>query len=289
VKGLLVLVLVSVAAIASANGVMGYALEQYDFHAWLVYVIGTIVFEAWAIGRWAGKSWPAAVGISIVANLVTAGCCANLCGVGLHSTFVGSRINPNPLANMLVMFTVFGVISGLVESVVWSIATRRNESKFAVRSLLAHLVWVPLGMAIMLVPSRPYPMLEAYTVYARHFHVQTVARLISNEIYESSRIPDHHDTARLFQELIPADGSNTEDAWAVAYRPDFSRFSIGQTKGELFWEWNTAATKLKVDSPKMPEQIWLLRPKKRESRYPFGLVWNGSEVKLVRNDTQLGY
>jgi hypothetical protein len=147
--------MIGLTALASANAAMGYALEQYDGRAWIAYVIFTVVFEAWAIGRWAGSSWPAAVGISILANLVTAGCCSSLCGVGLHETFVGSRLNPNPLMNMVLMFKVFGFLSGLIEAMVWRALHRNNPGQFFLRSVLAHLAWVPAGIAIMLIPARP--------------------------------------------------------------------------------------------------------------------------------------
>lgn len=287
-KGLLVLILVGMAAAASANAVMGYALEQYDRQAWVVYVIGTIVFEAWAVGRWAGSDWPAAVGISVLANLVTAGCCANLCGVGLHNTFVGSPLNPNPLMNMLLMFTVFALISGFIEGGVWTLFYRGKDRRVAGRSIVAHLVWVPIGMIIMLVPSRPYPFIESNAMMYRRWFLQDVRPLLDREISEKNRIPDHTDTVRLFRETVPPSGIAQQDAWAAAYRPTFGRFSTGTSKDELLFEWNPAATGLKVDSDKMPDPIWLLRTKRKGDQPIFGLIWSGSTT-FTNDPTALGY
>jgi len=42
---------------ASANGAMGLALEMFDYRTWTVYVVVTIVLEAWIIGVKAGFGW----------------------------------------------------------------------------------------------------------------------------------------------------------------------------------------------------------------------------------------
>lgn len=281
-------------AFASANAVMGYALEQYDPRAWLVYVIATVIFEAWAIGKRLGFGWAASLGISIAANLVTACCCANLCGVGLHGAFVGSQINPNPIMNMAAMFFVFGLLSGSIESVVWRICDRRNEDRgrdFRVwlDSTAAHLAWVPLGMAIMLVPARPYPMLEAYTLYARRFYLMQLRSPLETKIVELGRVPDYHDIPKFFREITPADEPSSSDAWAVAYRPEFSRLSTGQPKGDLLWEWNPAATGLKIESDRLPNEIWLLRLIRKDDRYGFGLILREGNVSYTGSLADLGY
>jgi hypothetical protein len=282
-------VFVATTATASANAVMGYALEEYDGHAWLVYVVATIIFEAWAIGNWAGISWPKAFGISLLANFVTAGCCANLCGVGLHAPFVGSTVNPNPLLNMLVMFLGFGLLSGLVESIVWRIFVRQRDKPVLFRTVAAHLIWVPLGMAIMLVPSRPYPMLESYTLYARRMHLHKLRTPLEAVIAEVEKIPNHQDTVRLFREFRPEKGRSSPDDWAAAYRPAYGRFSTGQSEdGEPLWEWNPAATGLDPYSDKMPNRIWLLRMNRRPGERGVGFVWEGN-LRFTNDQSSLGY
>ncbi len=106
------------ARFASANGAMGLALEMFDYAYWWPYVIATVILEAWMIGRGLGDRWPKALGISLVANLITAMCCPQLCVVGMHQAFVGSPSNPDPFLNALFLFAWFGVVSALVESVI---------------------------------------------------------------------------------------------------------------------------------------------------------------------------
>lgn len=261
---------------------MGYALEQYDGRAWLAYVLATIAFEAWAIGRWAGFGWPKAVGVSVLANFVTAGCCANLCGVGLHQPFVGSRLNPNPLANMALMFLVFSLLSGGIEAIVWRLFDRqKRDNPLVLRSLGIHLAWVPLGMAIMLVPARPYPKLEGYTRYARRFYLGDIGKKLNDRILETGRVPSYRDAFGFFAGN-PPDGPLPEGAWAVPYRPDFGRLSTGQAKGAPMFEWNVRANGLRLDDLGESDRIWLLRTILADEGQ-YGLVLSPEGVRVARN------
>ncbi|RYG39428.1 hypothetical protein EON81_00905 [bacterium] len=285
-----VLPFLGLGALASANAVMGYALEQYNPRAWTVYVILTIAFEAWAIGRWAGFSWPGAVAGSLVANFVTAGCCAGFCGVG-HSTFVGSPINPNPLANMIVVFSGFALISAGVEAIAWRLFKRGKEvgdNPLVLRVFWAHLVWVPICIAILLVPARPYPSLEGYTQYARRSYVYALKSALESQIQEAGQVPDYGNTESFFRKVVRLDAPQNPDAWAAAYQPEFGRFATGQKRGNLLWEWNPRASGLKIDSKEMPKKIWLIRMRSPKGR-GFGLVWKDGQVGSTGNPADLGY
>ena len=52
-----VLAIGALTCMASANGAMGLALEMFDYRTWTVYVVVTIVLEAWIIGVKAGFGW----------------------------------------------------------------------------------------------------------------------------------------------------------------------------------------------------------------------------------------
>ena len=54
----------TIPAIALGNAAMGYALEIFEFRIWIVYVVSTVVLEAWVVGRSLGHSWPKSIALS---------------------------------------------------------------------------------------------------------------------------------------------------------------------------------------------------------------------------------
>ena len=74
----------------------------------------------------------------------------------------------------------------------------------------------------------------------------------------------------------------TPDDWAVAYRPDFGRFATGQPKDGPMFEWNVQANGLRLDDPKRPDRIWLLRTIPFDDR-GYGLILVGDDVRFAAN------
>ena len=153
--------------LAFGNGAMSLALSVFSWPYWLAYVLATVVFEALALGWWLKCPMKQAVWISIGANLVTGilgGFISGILGYGFLGV-VGSTVNPDPLGQIVVMLTAFGVGSAVVEASVWRSKLSANEelrpyAPVLARSLAVHLLGVPLALLILLMPERPYPGLE---------------------------------------------------------------------------------------------------------------------------------
>src|SRR5438132_673125 len=121
-RSIAVIGLILLATWARANSSMGLALEMFDFKAWAVYVVATLAFEAWYIGRRGLKlSWGRSISVSIISNLLSSLLCVCGCFAPvLHHTYVGSDVNPNPFLNLLMLLSVLGAVSAFIEAVVWS-------------------------------------------------------------------------------------------------------------------------------------------------------------------------
>lgn len=278
--------------LCTANAVMGYALEQYDATAWWVYVASTILYEAWAIGRWEGYRIHAAVGISIVANLVTAFGCANCCGVGLHWSFVGSTIDPNPFMNMLVMFTTFGLVSGWIESIVWRMFRGRRvyettHTQLSLRSMGAHLVWVPLGMAIMLVPNQPYPFLKGFTNFHRRWALHDVLKHLDFD--KDGHLKRYGNIDAVLRQVHVPDGRLPQsDQYALAYIPSWGRFDTHEMGRGPKYEWNPKADGMDFEDANDDHPMWLVRV--RVGNECFGYVTTYDHTIRSSNSAQeLGY
>ncbi len=142
---------------------MGLGLELRHLPIWAAYCVAMVLAEAFFIGLKIGFSGWESLGISLGANFATAWICATggCFAPFLHSTFIGSRANPNPFLNAATLLLILAFPSALIEGAVWSSFLRRKGSirEWSVvgRSLGVHLVCVPLGMAILLIPERPLP------------------------------------------------------------------------------------------------------------------------------------
>src|SRR5438874_502307 len=80
---------------AFANGAMGLALSIFTWPMWLVYVVATVLFEAWAMGRGLRLPFSQALRLSFWANLLTAvvgGFFSGIIGYSFFGMF-GSRLN----------------------------------------------------------------------------------------------------------------------------------------------------------------------------------------------------
>lgn len=251
---------------------MGLGLEMWDLRYWFAYVLVMIVAEAWLIGRPLGFSLPKSLLVSLAANFLTGVMCGGmgLLAVLLHGVFVGTRTNPNPLLNSVALLLIFAIPSALFENVVWGFAQRGTKGEIGLpalwRSIWVHLLLVPIGLGILLIPDRPYRGLEGTTSMNLRFAFRKARTAIEGFISEKGRVPSASTIHGLREELAKSghlpDGV---DFVAALTTPNFSRFSTGGDSGVPF-EINLSIRGKKVGRDQPEKWTWYLRPRE-ESRF----------------------
>jgi len=240
--------LLLLSTIASANAAMGLALELFDFKIWAVYVVATVFLEAWIIGPRLGFSLTRSLGLSFVANLLTAFCCggSGLFAPFLHSSFVGTNENPNPFGNVVAILCVFGLISAIFESMVWCYALQKRARetqtdhektvkydptwKVLQVSLLAHAAGVPLALVILLAPSHPYGVTENRAwLMRRSALTMWIHKAIETRIAKDGRIPPIHSIQELL-DGVPRVLEREPDPTIEFYEPTYGRFATGDDR-----------------------------------------------------------
>jgi hypothetical protein len=292
------LTLLLLAAGAQANGAMGLGLEMFDLRYWFAYVAAMVVLEAWLIGRWLKLGWPASLGVSLLANFFTGVFCGGmgLCAPVLHGSFVGSQVNPNPFMNAVVLLTGLALPSAYVESYLWRrAAIGPGHWPVIKRCLLVHALTVPLGLAILLIPERPYRGAELTTQWHRRMRLGQIERALGTFVIDRNMIPASPEPAKLIQEISPyLDPELSRDELELAlYEPRFSRFSMGDTRKEPL-EINRALLGRKIPAPAYvsdPQWTWFIRSREVGIGYRWGIAIYPSDgaVKFTRDWKQLGY
>jgi hypothetical protein len=292
--------LLSLAAPASANAALGLALATFNWGPWLAYVVAIIVFEAIVIGRWLGFSIGKSLAYSTGANLLTAVLGSPVSSIASYSfpLISGSVLDPNPFGQTLALFAAFGVASACIEAGVWWHAVRERAHKVGAsrrrllaRSAVAHLVGVPLGLGILLIPGRPYRGLEMRVSHQRHAWLQTqVLMAINDYLGEHEALPPDRTYAELLERLQPRLGRFAADPglWAAAYHPVYHRFDTGEMRRGAAVEWNPAVASEKLlEGP--PRTIWLTRS--RVDGFCEGLVMQlpGVVVSRTIDPERLGF
>jgi hypothetical protein len=260
--------LLAASPLALANGAMGLALEIFDFTVWWVYVGVIVVFEAWYIGRRLETSLFRSLVISISANLISAITCAGGCFAPfLH--FAGP--NPNPLKDTFLVLLVYGLASTFIEAFVWYLGTQREDKfdggwKLAGKVLLAHLIGIPISMAVLLVPERPYPGFEAQARQNRWYRLSDT--LSDAYLHVGADTPEGVDSQfKSMDELQAAILASQEDkgyAKVALCQPEFDRFDTGTGCKQRFkLEFNQEPANertwlVKVHHPRDPDGTWYL-------------------------------
>jgi hypothetical protein len=258
-----------------ANGAMGLAYELFDYRSWFVYVVVTVVFEAWWIGRWMPHPWTLSVLYSLLANGLTA-----LLGLScfvpfLHASLWGPPENPNPLGNAVAIFVGMGLVSAVFESYVWRLSDRKAPGfKVFIRSLSAHAIGVILAFVIFLVPSRPYKGLEIRTDRQRRILWILSKRPLNAWVGDhDNRLPSQEQIHQII------DGSGPL-AWTVWYQPEFGRFDIGESRQHPFKiEWNPSYTK--IDLEKHNGDTWVCRLFNDDGSEKAGLILRDSQFDVT--------
>jgi len=217
---------------------MGLGLEQWDLNYWFAYVVATVVFEGWYIGKRLGlPSWRS-LSVSILANLFTGVLCAGggLLAPFLHSSFVGTAANPNPLLNAVALLAIFAIPSGLFEYLFWRTMLTKGNRECSIgglfkRTMVAHLLVIPLGLAILLVPDRPYRGLEAVANSQRRTKLYAFRIDLDAYIQEHSALPPATDFDELLREVPPTTTMpNTDPRWVMFYTAQYGRFATGEAR-----------------------------------------------------------
>jgi hypothetical protein len=287
-----------VPAPAWANGAMSLALATFAWGPWLGYVIATILYEAWAFGQILALPWKQALMRSLAANAVTAGvggCVSGVLAYPLLGIF-GTTLNPNPLAQTLLLFAAFGLVSAWIETGVWlelAAPAGLSSRRLFARSCLVHVTGVPLALAILLLPSRPYPGLEGQAYSQRFFWLgrQEVRRALEESIVQHQRVPAVESYGELLETLRPKLGrfAGERDLWTAAYAPHYQRFDTGEARRGAPVEWNVRpAGFARILRGELPGPIWLTRV--RANGWTEGLVLEtGGRVRATSDPVALGY
>jgi hypothetical protein len=285
---------------------MVYALSGFDFDYWLIYVAVTIVFEAVALGRWLGIRPIRALCLSLLANFITAGVgalfFAGFINAILDGVF-GSWLNPNPFCQALLAFTVFGIGSAITESLIWhgtlgSTVSPPTWMQTLGKTITVHLAVIPVGLAVLLVPARPYRELEGSVGFRRWTVRRSLPGAIKDYAYAYGELPrarDFEDLVRQLQSGNPGSFAGMRfgrSLWAIGYEPCYSRFATGEERRGPKCEWNPAANGLRIDE-KRPASLWLTRMHVPGTRLPFrrydGVVVDDGAVRTSSDPSELGY
>lgn len=276
-KAFFVIFVGGLAASAFANGAMSLALSVFSWPYWLAYVAATLIFEAIALGRWLRCPAGSAIKASVFANLATGvigGCVSGIVGYGFLGS-VGSTVNPDPLGQVVLMLTTYGIGSAFVEALFWQSVMSKRENRQPYlpvlgKSLVVHLVGVPLALCILLIPDRPYPGLEAQVAWHRGTIGTGATRKLGTVfqvfIYEhGDRLPVASDYPELLQKLRPYIGEpwplakkawEGNEWWTLCYLPDYARFDRTEMRRRPIL-WNAALSGKPIAEITSP--VWLIK------------------------------
>ncbi|MBS1707047.1 MAG: hypothetical protein JST40_14375 [Armatimonadetes bacterium] len=213
-----------------ANASMGFGLERWVTSYWAIYVVLTVAVEAWLIGRRRNLPWVQRVVRAVGANALTMFFGAQLCSVFLHSSFAGPRLNPNPLLDSVVLLSIFAIPSALIEAPFWGSKQKGRDLLYIVA---VHLLVVPVGLAIVLIPPRPYPGLEAISEGARRFELTRLMERVEEYAHTHDALPD----TRSMEALLDAIGE-PRSKMVCFYEPRYERFATKENFSKLTFRLN---------------------------------------------------
>lgn len=272
-KALAVIIFLLGAQAASANGAMGLGLEMWDLSYWYAYVVATVVFEAWYIGRWLKYGWIKSLFLSALANFITGMCCGagGICAPFLHEFPIGHGNPPQPFLHGLGLLAFYAIPSSFFEYLfVWNMANQKAifgalteasfRDKLFIRSLKAHLLGIPLALAILLIPAHPYRGFSS-----RAYNWKVLESVSSNIAAELSRNPTRF--PNIGDRQIQARLLGSPDYRLAFLRPELTRFRAVYPDSPL--EWNTKLSGRKM-SDYFDQAVWIVRSP--DHFQPMGIV-----------------
>lgn len=222
---------------AMANVPMLMTLQVCNYTAWWVYVLVTVALEAVLIGPRCGIDWISSLILSAIFNAVTAfiGTCFTL---PLYGFWVYPfTVNPHPFPGLVVMLASLGVFSAVLEGFGWM---QFCEPKRAVKaSFIAHLVGVPVALAILLFPAHPYSALGRSCVTPRYSLLSGSLKFAYEHKLDAKQ---NFPRAKTIDDLLPGISQGKyvpppeaglgeqkpEDMKVSLYLPDYRRFDFGE-------------------------------------------------------------
>lgn len=263
----LVIALTMASAFALADGGTVFAGTQFDYHAFIAYLVATILFEAWFIGVRAGYGWPKSVLISIGVNFFTAFFC--ITPEIFFPIYAQKRpqFDPNPFEWMFPPLILYAVVSAFIEGYLWAPKDPQSESlsrrSFVIRSLLGHLACVPISIAILILPAHPYASMERQVLSWRMGALRKTMNGFSQDIQTQGRVPEFRSVEELICRYQPDLLTARPEGSAIPYIPDYSRFDMRDRRRRPI-EVNRAAVGVKVTVRRYwnfdpPHRLWLIR------------------------------
>jgi hypothetical protein len=284
---------------ALANGAMSLALATFAWGPWLLYVAATVVFEAALMGRWLGIRFARALWTSLLANgltciLGTVLCCSGIFGYMLLGVF-GSRLDPNPLGQTLLAFTLFALVSAYLEAFLWIDdaleGPSRGHKEVLKRSLVVHLLGVPVGLCILLAPERPYAGLESQVAGLRRRDDRELLRALQEYVVEHEALPQDRTFGgvlqRLRPRLSPDAHAHRRDGWTLAYEPVYHRFDRREMRRNPI-EWNAALAGKRLGTGPL-RTLWLCRSRNNSFEWGWVVTLPAGNIKRTINPVEIGY
>jgi hypothetical protein len=264
---------------------MGLAFGIFPFGPWLVFVVATVLFEAWAFGRVLRVPFSKALAVSCAANFLTAVFGLYLAEVFFHGfVIIGTRLNPNPFGQTVVLFLGFAIVSAAIEFPFWDTVVKGVNRSVLWPSIAIHLLTVPLGLIILLIPPRPYTGLEMQVRGTRRSTQQDIANQLNDYVKKNKKLPPVHNYPELLQFLSPKlRRFGGPDLWAAELPVAYSRFSTGDQPRRSRMEWNASA---KLD-PEADDRVWLARMRSDGSAE--GIYLQGGYAWYTTHAELLGY
>ena len=257
---------------------MALVFGTFQWLPWLVYVLVTVLYEAAVLTRFSRAGWWRSLSVSVGANFATGifgtAFSSGIFGYVIYSVGAKNRCEPNPLVHAVVSLTVGGVLSALIEAPLWKSLANRPAWK---ASLLTHLVGVPVALAILLFPDRPYEGLESQAHFRRQYARKDAVRGLNEALGQAEERGKPFLAPRDWIALLAVAKLDGADLRAAGFQPHFGRFDTGEAGREPA-EWNPAL--VGKDLLKLERPVWLVRW--GASRYPEGIVWEGG-FKYVPN------
>lgn len=286
-----IVIALSVAALSSANYMTAPAFSLYNGWSALAYVAAYLLLEAWWIGMRGGLDWKESLARSFIANFVTAALsfmCAGFLGFpDLSTVWVGSRWNPDPLQTTLRFLCIFAALSAITEFLFW--IKDLGWRKALGRTLVAHLIGIPMGLVILLTPSRPYTGLESVVGRLRSIGRH---RLIGAMAHGRLQVARSQTAEALLSELAREDGMPpSADAWALAYRAAYERFDRAEQR-RYTYELNVEGLESLGPGSKTsaPGKLWILRYREGpQSGWGTVIDLPSDNVRDTDNPKQLGF
>jgi len=111
-------------------------------------------------------------------------------------------------------------------------------------SVLVHMAVIPVGLAILLIPDRPYRGIEGQVFAHRIYWLRPYVKLALNDyLSRHGSLPPGHTYGEVLAAVKDKMGAYADDPglWAAEYLPDYSRFDTSEARRGERMEWNQNA------------------------------------------------